>query len=140
MSNQFKEEITKGEVEQEVRPEPKAQKAELPRNFITTFFKEGFVSKEAATQALPFIIFLAFLAMAYIGNQNFAVKNIRDIDKVSKEVKELSWDFKTLKADLMLKSTQTEVARQVDTLGLKEPVEPPKKLIVQVSDSDLKSN
>ncbi|MDF3076849.1 MAG: hypothetical protein K0S09_738 [Sphingobacteriaceae bacterium] len=130
MSNRFREEIAEGEVEQEVRPEPKLEKAELPRNFLTTFFREGVVSKEAATEALPFVLFVAFLGMVYIGNQNFAVKNIRDIDKVSKEVKELGWDFKTLKADLMLKSTQTEVAKQVDTLGLHEPIEPPKKLMV----------
>ena len=79
---------------------------------------------------LPFIIFIAFLGMIYIGNRHFAENNIRDIDKLSKEVKELSWDFKTLKADLMLKSTQTEVAKVVDTLGLKEPVEPPKKIVI----------
>ena len=130
MSNRFREEITEGEVEQEVRPEPKSVKAELPQNFFVAFFRDGVVSKEAATQALPFIFFMAFLGMVYIGSQNFAVKTIRDIDKVGKEVKELSWDFKTLKADLMLKSTQTEVARKLDTLGLKEPVEPPKRLIV----------
>jgi hypothetical protein len=31
----------------------------------------------------------------------------------------------------MLKSTQTEVAKQVDTLGLKELVEPPKKIVIK---------
>jgi hypothetical protein len=31
----------------------------------------------------------------------------------------------------MLKSTQTEVAKQVDTLGLMEPVEPPKKIVIR---------
>jgi hypothetical protein len=69
--------------------------------------------------------------MIYIGNRHFAENNIRDIDKLSKEVKELSWDFKTLKADLMLKSTQTEVAKVVDSLGLIEPNEPPKKIVIR---------
>lgn len=79
---------------------------------------------------LPFIVYIAMLAMLYIGNQHFAVNNVRDIDKLSKEVKELSWDYKTLKADLMLKSTQSEVAKLVDTIGLKEPVEPPKQIVI----------
>ena len=83
---------------------------------------------------MPFVIFLAMLGMIYIANRHFAEKNIRGIDKLSKEVKELSWDYKTLKADLMLKSTQTEVARQVDTLGLKEPVEPPRKIVVKIEE------
>ena len=131
MTNQFKNDTTEDEVEREVQPE---LKADLPRNFFTLMFTEGVISKQAATDMLPFIIFLAFLGMIYIGNRHFAENNIRDIDKLSKEVKELSWDFKTLKADLMLKSTQTEVAGMVDTLGLKEPVEPPKKIVITVED------
>ena len=47
-----------------------------------------------------------------------------------KEVTELSAEYKVLKAELMLKSTKTEVAKQADTLGLIEPVEPPKKIVV----------
>jgi cell division protein FtsL len=123
------------EEEVELAPEPELkQKAELPKNFMTTFLTEGVVSKESATQMMPFIIFLAMLAMVYIATRHFAEKNIRNIDKLTKEVKELSWDFKTLKADLMLKSTQTEVAKQVDTLGLKEPVEPTKKIVIKVEE------
>jgi len=129
MGNRFREEI---EEEEEKGPEPELkQKAQLPKNFFTALLTEGVVSKESATQMMPFIVFLAMLAMVYIANRHFAEKNIREIDKLSKEVKELSWDYKTLKADLMLKSTQTEVAKRVDTLGLKEPVEPPKKIIVR---------
>ncbi len=132
MSNRFREQIEEAE-EQGPEPELK-QKVELPKNFFTTFLTEGVVSKESATQMMPFLIFLAMLAMVYIANRHFAEKTIRGIDKLSKEVKELSWDFKTLKADLMLKSTQTEVAKQVDTLGLKELVEPPKKIVIEIEE------
>lgn len=105
-------------------------KTELPRNFLTTLFTEGVVSKEAVTGMLPFILYIAFLGMVYIGNRHFAENNIRKIDKLRKEVVELSADYKVLKAELMLKSTKTEVAKQADTLGLIEPVEPPKKIVV----------
>ena len=133
MSNRFRTEIQEEEVE--VLPEPELkQKAELPKNFFVTFLTEGVVSKESATQMMPFVIFMAMLAMVYIANKHFAEKNIRGIDKLTKEVKELSWDFKTLKADLMLKSTQTEVARQVDTLGLHEPIEPPRKIVINANE------
>jgi len=98
---------------------------------LFSFFTNGIVSKEAATEALPFVLFLAFLGMIYIGNRHTAENNIRKIDKLNKEVKELSWDFKTLKADLMFKSKQTEVVKRVDSvLGLKVPVEPPIKIKV----------
>lgn len=133
MGNQFRNSKTEEEIEsqaeEEILPEV-SEKAEIPRNFFTLMFTEGVISKQAATDMLPFIIFIAFLGMIYIGNRHFAENNIRDIDKLGKEVKELSWDFKTLKADLMLKSTQTEVAKEVDTLGLMEPNEPPKKILI----------
>jgi hypothetical protein len=127
MNNRFKKKLTGDEVEGEVRPEH-VEKAGLPGNFFTQFFSDGFMSKEAATNLLPFIVYVAFLGMIYIANRHYAENNIRDIDQLSREVKELSWDFKTLKADLMLKSTQTEVAKLVDTMG---PVAPPKKIIIQ---------
>lgn len=131
MVNQFKNGIEEEETGAEAEASSELnEKAEIPRNFFTLMFTEGVVSKQAATEMLPFIIFVAFLGMIYIGNRHFAENNIRDIDKLSKEVKELSWDFKTLKADLMLKSTQTEVAKEVDTIGLIEPNEPPKKIVI----------
>jgi len=48
--------------------------------------------------------------------------------KTTIEVKELSWDYKTSKADLAFKSTLSEVAKRADTLGVKESIEPPQKL------------
>jgi hypothetical protein len=134
MANQFKntkeEEGFEAQIELESSPDLD-EKVEIPKNFFTQLFTEGVVSKEAATDFLPFIIFISFLGMIYIANRHFAENNIRDIDKLSKEVKELSWDFKTLKADLMLKSTQTEVAKEVDTLGLREPDLPPIKIVIK---------
>lgn len=134
--NRFREQIE--EQAEDVIHEPVLKaKEELKKeakgsgeDFLKFFFKEGAVSKEAATDALPFIVFLAFLCMVYIANSHFAVNNVRNIDKLGKEVKELSWEYKSLKADLMFKSKLTEVAKQVDTLGIKELTEPPKKIVV----------
>lgn len=141
MSNRFRAKSTEQEeevyepVEQEV--EESKKKSVGANNFFLTLFREGVVSKEAASDMVPFVVFLVFLGMLYIANRHFAENNIRQIDKLSKEVKELGWDFKTLKANLMLKSTQTEVAKRVDTMGLKEPVAPPKKIMVDKSELDL---
>lgn len=137
MANQFRD---LAEEEQEVLREDfeRPKRREVSRNFFTTLLTEGVVSKEAASESMPFIIFLAFLGMLYIGNRHYAENTIRRIDKLNKEVKELSWDFKTLKADLMLKSTQTEVSKKVDTLGLKEPVAPPIKIVVDKSELNIK--
>ena len=136
MNNQFREEIEEEEEEELQEPVIKVKKPNKEKepdqagHFFKKLFVEGAVSKEAATEMMPFLIFLSLLTMLYIGNSHMAVKNIRDIDKLNKEVKELSWEYKSLKADLMFKSKLTEVAKKVDTLGIKELTEPPKKIIV----------
>lgn len=131
MNNQFKTQI------EEERPEvgeKEELKSKTPEGSTTLFFKklftEGVVTKEAATEMMPFLVFLCVLGMIYIGNSHMAVTNIRNIDKLTKEVTELSWEYKSLKADLMFKSKLTEVAKKVDTLGIRELIEPPKKIII----------
>jgi len=135
--NKFREDIEEEEVGTEpelktVPKKPKTAEEKMDSNsFISKLFNDGLVTKEAATDALPFLCFLAFLGMVYIANSHFAVNNVRRIDKLNKEVKELRWEYKSLKADLMFKSKLTEVAKKVDTLGIKELIEPPKKIIVK---------
>ena len=130
MTNRLKTPLEEPEELVEEQQEEEVEKVSSP-GFFTMLFTKGVVSKETATDALPFIVFFAFLGMIYIGNRHNAENNIRKIDKLNKEVKELSWDFKTLKADLMFKSKQTEVVKRVDSvLGLKVPVQPPIKIKV----------
>ncbi|RKR85463.1 hypothetical protein BDD43_5734 [Mucilaginibacter gracilis] len=128
MSNRLRAEIEE-EDEKELIVEEKAPK-EFTENFFTQFFSKGFVSTESATRALPFILFIAFLGMVYIANRHLSEKSMRQIDKLSKEVKELNWDYKSTKAELAYKSTLTEVAKRADTLGIKILVEPPQKLTI----------
>lgn len=133
MNNQFRtrvEEEPELEEELEVQPRLKKKEPENSNAFFRKLFTEGVVSKEAATEMLPFLIFLSVLCMLYIANSHMAVKNVRSIDKLNKEVKELSWEYKSLKADLMFKSKLTEVAKKVDTLGIKELTAPPKKIVI----------
>jgi PhoPQ-activated pathogenicity-related protein len=131
MSNRLRAEIAaEEEEERELIVEKKAPK-EFSENFFTQLFSKGFVSTESATKALPFILYVAFLGMLYIANRHLSEKNLRAIDKLTKEVKELNWDYKSTKADLAYKSTLTEVAKRVDTLGIKVSVEPPQKLTIE---------
>ena len=74
---------------------------------------------------IPFFLFLGLLAVIYIYNGHYADKVVRDISKTSKEVKELQYEYKTLKSEVMFRSKQSELARAVEPLGLKEMVKPP---------------
>jgi hypothetical protein len=127
MTNRLRTEIQEEETEKELVVEEKRVEKEPAENSLWQFFNKN-LNAEKATSALPFVLFLAFLGMLYIGNMHLAEKNIRDIAKMSKEVKELTWDYKTAKAELAFKSTLSEIAKRVDTLGIKESVIPPQRL------------
>jgi hypothetical protein len=127
MTNRLRAEIQEEEGEKELIIEEKPPVKEISESTLWKLLTKNFNS-EKATSALPFVLFLVFLGMLYIGNMHLAEKNIRDIDKIGKEVKELSWDYKTSKADLAYKSTLSEVAKRADTLGIKESIEPPQKI------------
>nr|WP_294795848.1 FtsL-like putative cell division protein [uncultured Mucilaginibacter sp.] len=128
MTNRLRTEIEQ-EDEADIAVEKNA--TEIPDNFLMKFLTNGFITTDDATRALPFVLFLAFLGMVYIGNRHLAEKNIRKIDKLTKEVKELSWGYKVAKADMAFKSTLNEVAQRTDTLGIKESISPPQKIVLK---------
>jgi hypothetical protein len=74
---------------------------------------------------LPFFLFLSLLAIVYIYNGHYADKTIRNINKVQNELKDLQYEYKTLKSEVMFRSKQSELAKTVAPLGLKELVIPP---------------
>lgn len=78
----------------------------------------------------PYIFLLFLLAIIYIGNTHLVEKTVRQINKMNVELKEVRWQYMSSKADLMFKSKQTEVAKSVEALGLKELRNPPQKIIV----------
>lgn len=80
---------------------------------------------------LPYIVFVTVVGIFYIGNSHYAERNIRKIDLLKKEVEDLRADYTTLKADYMFGSKQSEVAKSVKKLGIKESLQPPEKIEVK---------
>ncbi|HYE56385.1 MAG TPA: FtsL-like putative cell division protein [Chitinophagaceae bacterium] len=74
---------------------------------------------------IPFFLFLAVLAVIYIYNGHYADKTVRNINRTSRELKELQYEYKTLKSEVMFRSKQSELAKAVEHLGLKELTRPP---------------
>lgn len=78
---------------------------------------------------IPFFLFLAALAVIYIYNGHYADKVVRDINRTNKELKELQYEYKTLKSEVMFRSKQSELAKAVEPFGLKELTLPPVVLV-----------
>lgn len=74
---------------------------------------------------IPFFLFLAALAILYIYNGHHADKLSRNIATTEKNIKELEYEYKTIKAEVIYRSKASELKKAVEPLGLKEPSGPP---------------
>ncbi len=80
------------------------------------------------TGNMNFFLFLSVLAVLYIANGHTADKTIRNINKTQNELKELQYEYKTLKSEVMFKSEESQVLKAAEPMSLKISNEAPKKL------------
>jgi hypothetical protein len=108
----------------------KQEKKDPKRLKLKDWFDGSIITRDAFVKQLPFILFLSFLAVIYIGNRYHAEKIVRDIDKLQNNVNDLRAESITTASELIKISRQSEVARQIENAGieLKESVVPPKKI------------
>ena len=83
------------------------------------------VSHKWVVRNIPFFLFLTILAVAYIYNGHHADKQILKISTTEKKIKELEYEYKTIKSDVIFRSKASELIKVVEPLGLKELTEPP---------------
>jgi cell division protein FtsL len=74
---------------------------------------------------IPFFLFLAFLAVLYIFNGHFADKLTRKISATEKHIKELEFEYKTVKSEVIYRSKASRLAEVVKEMGLRELDKPP---------------
>ena len=80
---------------------------------------------QSVVKQIPFFLFLTLLAIMYIYNGHYADKTTRNINRTARDVKELQHEYKMIKSEVMFRSKQSELAKAVEPLGLKELIESP---------------
>ncbi len=127
------EKLTAEEIESKVHPAKTGQKPRkkgVLAKGLSSVFSGTFLTNESTLKHLPFILFLTLIAIFYIANGYYADDKIREVNKVSNQLKELRSEYISTKSELMFASKQSEVAKSAEELGLKEPVVPPIKIEV----------
>jgi hypothetical protein len=107
---------------------------EMPRQARRPKDKKGkpvLFSREDASRWLPFTLFLFILVVVYISLQQYAEKLVRNTEKLNRDIKELRSEFLSTKAELMQESMQTDIAKKLESSGLKELREPAIRLKVE---------
>lgn len=110
------------------------QEKKSPKGFASLLGKMDAAGETGLKKVLfnmPFVLFLVVLAALHIANNHMAETYARNITKTEKEVKQLRWQYMTTTSSLMQKSKQSEVAKLVNTQGLKELRIPPYKIEVK---------
>lgn len=102
---------------QEQLTEPRGQN---PKERDLKLDWKRWLNYQSIVKQVPFFLFLALLAVIYIYNGHYADKTTRNINRTTKEVQELQYEYKTVKSEVMFRSKQSELVKAVEPLGLKE--------------------
>lgn len=128
------EKVDKTEEVKEEKAEPVEKPKRKPSNTSRKFIKAmnifGFFERNQIVHAMPFILYVTGLLMIYIANSYYAEGVVRDIDKLKVDLKERRAEYISTMSRLMYQSKQSEVAKLLLPTGVKESVEPPKKIFV----------
>lgn len=140
MENKFK---GKGKSEPEVVETPKApvKGSKIVRS-VASVVSGNFLSNESTIKNFPFVFFLSFLAICYIANGYYADDQVRKVNSLGNEIKELRTQYIVIKDSLVIKSKQTEVAKALAAkqTGIVESVVPPKKILIKLPVAKLKED
>jgi hypothetical protein len=138
MKNRLKTEIEQEEqlkAQQVVEPVveegivPKKSNNKVGRT-VSSVLSGRFLIAEKTLKHFPFLFFLAFLGLCYIANGYFAQGKDRELDALTTQIKELNTQYQISQAKLMYLSKESEVAKATGDIGLKEPVTPPDKIVI----------
>lgn len=89
---------------------------------------KGLFNYQWIVKNIPFFLFLSALTVLYIANGHRADKTIRKINSTNNDLKELQFEYKTLKSEVMFKSQEVQIVKATEPLGLKLSKEMPKRL------------
>jgi hypothetical protein len=89
---------------------------------------DSLVREGIPARHLPKIAFSFFLCLLYIGISHQSNRTLQKLNKAKILLEDLRVSYTTQKAELMYNSKQSEVARMVAPLGLKESAVAPKKI------------
>lgn len=84
------------------------------------FYWKRVFNYQSVVKQMPFFLFLTFLAVIYIYNGHYADKLNRELGRTAKDLKELKYEYKTVKGEVLFRSKQSELVKAVEPIGLKE--------------------
>jgi len=103
-------------------PEQKANNAGSAGRKASQPIWKRWLNYQSIVRQVPFFLFLALLAVIYIYLGHYADKQTRKINRLTKEVKELRYEYIAIKGRVLKQGKFSELVKSeaIQQLGLKE--------------------
>ncbi len=117
--------------EPKVVPEESIPKKESKLGKAFKIILGGDLISEGTFKFYKYLFFLAFLAFIYIANNYHAEKNIRQINKLRKEIKVLRYEYINVKTKLMQIEKQSQIEKKLVKKGIIKNNQPIKTITIK---------
>lgn len=95
----------------------------------------NFLKYPKVIKQVAFILFLITLTLSFIYNSHKAIKMVRDKDVLQAEIREIKWELTSIKSELLQNSMQSDIEKQIESIGLKSSKTPPYKIVVSKNEN-----
>ncbi len=112
-------------------PEKKGAFRRIVETVLRVFGLDDFITYAQVMHNFIFVGALVLVGVIEIFNTHLAVRLNRNIAKKQEIIKELRWEYLSVKTEMNLKSKQSELQKILEPYGIKSPQEPPKKIEVK---------
>ena len=108
--------------------EEQKEKKKKGKGNVMTILGGKFLVREKLSKQFPFMVYITVLLMAIITNTYIAEGSIRELTQTSRQLNDLQVEYVQVKSAIMEASKQSVLAKRLAGTGLKEAVEPVKRI------------
>lgn len=123
-------------IKEEEQNLPEEQTIKLPKkrntSFLPDFIGGDLFTKKTVTRQLPFIIYVVALSMIYITNTYIAEDVNSELMIQNRVLESKHVEYIYNKSEITKLTKQTQLVKQLKNKGIKESVEPLKKITIDV--------
>lgn len=107
-----------------------SEKSNKTNRIIADIMGGDMFSKDGFVNLFPFFIYIVFLSMLYITNVYIAEDMSREVARLERKAEELHVEYVYLQSEITKITKQSNMADMLKSKGIKESVEPLKKIVV----------
>lgn len=111
--------------------EQKEKKKKGNKGLMGSILNGTLLVREEFSKQFPFMVYITLLLMAIITNTYIAEGNIRELTQTTRRLNDLQVEYVQVKSAIMEASKQSVLAKKLVGTGLKEAIEPVKRIEIE---------